>query len=79
MRDQTAVFEDSEDFHGERGKVIFVTFVGHDPVFEVDRDSVPFFNSINPYRASFRTTTILYINNPHSLNKRRNSARVNPA
>jgi hypothetical protein len=79
MRDQAAVFQDGKDFCRQGGKVIFVTFVDHDPVFEVDRDSVPFFNSINPYRASFRTTTILYINNPHSLNKRRNSARVNPA
>jgi len=29
MRDQSAVFEDGEDFQRERGKVILITFVEH--------------------------------------------------
>ena len=42
MRDQAAVFEDGEDFHGQSGKVIFVTFMAHDSLLEVDLDSVVF-------------------------------------
>lgn len=40
MRNQAAVFEDGEDLHREGGEVIRITFVDHDPIFEVDQESV---------------------------------------
>jgi hypothetical protein len=47
VRDQAAVFEDGEDLRGEGGKVIFVTFVDHDPTLEVDLDGIIFFDCVD--------------------------------
>ena len=54
MRDQPAVFEDGEDFLGEGGKVIRVTLVSHDSIFEVGRESVTL--SIAPIPSSSSIT-----------------------
>jgi len=48
MRNQSAIFEDGEDFLGERGKVICITFVGHDSIFEVNRYDVILLHRIDP-------------------------------
>jgi len=46
MRNQAAVFEDGEDFLGQSGKVIFITFVTHDAVLGVDQHSVALLHGI---------------------------------
>jgi len=48
MRDQAAVFEDGEDLLGKGGKVIFITFVSHDSILEVNRYDVIFLDCIDP-------------------------------
>jgi len=49
MRDQAAVLEDGEDFFGEGGEVIFVTFVIHYSFLEVDRDRGAFIHCVDPF------------------------------